>query len=306
MKRILFIILSALLGSTFILSAYAKLFPVELFELTFVDIGVANWIIAPFLARIMIAIEFLIGILLFFNLYKNKFTLRFTIIVLIFFTIYLFWQLFTEGNSGNCKCFGNFISITPLESILKNIILIALSLVLLKFHKGIIWKYSKILFLVIILSSAALPFIINPVDLNVTEQTSDDSVVNYKLDLDVLYNNPKVVEPKMDLRKGKYIISFMSLTCPYCRIGAYKLHIMKKRNPGIPIFFILNGSNDKLKPFFDETKATDIPYTILLGKDFVKMSGLRLPAIYWVNNGIVIKKSTYLDIDQKAIEDWLM
>ncbi len=306
MKRTFFIILSVLLGSIFLISAYVKLFPVELFELTFVDLGVANWIVAPFLARIMIAVEFFIGFLLFFNLFKNKFTLRFTISVLIFFTIYLFWQLFTEGNSGNCKCFGSYIKMTPLESIIKNIFLIALSLILYKFHKGIIWKYSKILFLVIILSSIALPFIINPVDLNVTEQTSDDTVVNYKLDLDVLYNNLKVVEPKMDLRKGKYIISFMSLTCPYCRIGAYKLHIMKKRNPGIPIFFILNGSKENLKPFFDETKATDIPYTILLGKDFVKMSGVRLPAIYWVKDGIVIKKSTYIDIDQKAIEDWLM
>jgi hypothetical protein len=305
MKKISFIILSVLLGSTFIFSAYVKLFPVELFELTFVDLGVANWIVAPFLARIMIAVEFFIGFLLFFNLYKNKFTLRFTIIVLILFTVYLFWQLFTEGNSGNCNCFGSYIKMTPLESIIKNIILVALSLILYRFHKGIIWKYSKIFFLVIILSSVTLPFIINPIDLNITEQTSDDTVVNYKLDLDVLYNNPKVVEPKMDLRKGKYIISFMSLTCPYCRIGAYKLHIMKKRNPGIPIFFILNGSNENLKPFLDETKATDIPYTILLGKDFVKMSGIRLPAIYWVNDGMVIKKFTYLDIDQKAIEDWL-
>ena len=305
MKRKLLISLSVLLGSVFILSAYVKLFPVELFELTFVDLGVANWVVSPFLARIMIAVEFFIGFLLFFNLYKNKFTLRFTVAVLIFFTIYLFWQLFAEGNSGNCKCFGNYIKMTPAESIIKNIILIALTLVLYRFHKGIIWKYSKILFIVFILSSTALPFIINPVDLNTTEQTSNDSVVNYKLNLDVLYNNPKVVAPNVELRKGKYIISFMSLTCPYCRIGAYKLHIIKKRNPDIPIFFILNGSNDKLKAFFDETKASDIPYTILLGKDFVKMSGVRLPAIYWVNDGIVTKKSTYLDIDQKEIEGWL-
>jgi hypothetical protein len=305
MKKIYFIILSVLLGSTFIFSAYVKLFPVELFEWTFVDLGIANWIIAPFLARLMIAVEFFIGFLLFFNLFKNKFTLRFTIIILIFFTIYLFWQLIIEGNSSNCKCFGSYIKMTPLESIIKNIILIALSLILYRFHKGIIWKYSKIFFLVIILSSVALPFIINPVDLNVTEQNSDDTVVNYKLDLDVLYNNPKVVEPKVDLRKGKYIISFMSLTCPYCRIGAYKLHIMKKRDPGIPIFFILNGSKENLHSFFDETKATDIPYTILLGKDFINMSGIRLPAIYWVNNGVVIRKSTYFDLDQKAIEDWL-
>jgi hypothetical protein len=305
MKKIIFISLSVLLGAIFIFSAYIKLFPVELFELTFVDLGIANWFTAPFIARIMIAIEFFIGFLLLFNLYRDKFTLRFTIGILIFFTIYLLWQLIAEGNSGNCKCLGNFISLTPLESIIKNIILIAFALLLYKYHKGIIWKYSKIFFFIIILTSTSLPFIINPIDLDATEQNSDDSVLNYKLDLDVLYNNPKVVEPKIDLRKGKYIISFMSLTCPYCRIGAYKLHIIKKRNPDIPIFFILNGDTNRLKPFFDETKAINIPYTILLGQNFIKMSGLKLPAIYWVNNSIVIRKSTYINLDQKAIEDWL-
>ena len=305
MKKILFISLSILLGAVFIFSAFIKLFPVELFEWTFVDLGIANWYIAPYLARVMIAIEFFIGFLLLFNIYRNKFTLRFTIGVLVFFTIYLFWQFFTEGNSGNCKCFGNFINVTPLESIIKNIILIILSFIIYKNYKGIIWKYSKIFFLIIILSSVSLPFIINPIAIDNTVQSSDDSVVNYKLNLDVLYNNPKVVEPKIDLRKGKYIIAFMSLTCPYCRIGAYKLHVIKKRNHDIPIFFILNGSNEKLKSFHDETITSDIPFTILLGQDFVKMSGVHLPLICWVNNSIVVKKSNYFNLDQKEIEDWL-
>jgi hypothetical protein len=305
MKKIFFIFLSILLGVIFIFSAYVKLFPVELFEMTFVDLGIANWYIAPFVARIMIAIEFFIGFLLLFNLYLNKFTLRLTIGVLIAFTIYLSGLLLIEGNSGNCKCLGNFIIMTPLESVIKNIILIILSLIIYKFYKGITWKYSKIFFYIIIITSVALPFIINPVDINISKKNSNDAIVNYKLNLDVLYNNPKVVEPCMDLRKGKYIIAFMSLTCPHCRIGAYKLHIIKKRNPDIPIFFILNGDNNNLKSFFDETKASDIPYTILLGSDFVKMSGLNLPAIYWVNNGIVLKKTKYIYLDQKEIEDWL-
>ena len=304
MKKIFFISLSIMLGAVFIFSAYIKLFPIELFEWTFVDIGIANWYIAPYVARVMIAIEFFIGFLLLFNLYRNKFTLRFTIGVLIFFTIYLFWQLYSEGNSGNCKCFGNFINVTPLESIIKNIILIILSFIIYKKHKFIIWKYSKIFFTIIILTSFTLPFIINPVGIDNTVQNSDDSVVNYKLNLDVLYNNPKVVEPKMDLRKGKFIIAFMSLTCPYCRIGAYKLHVIKKLNSNIPIFFVLNGSKEKLKPFYDETKTSDIPYTILLGPEFVKMSGIHLPLICWVNNGIVIKKTNYYHLDQKEIEDW--
>jgi len=97
----------------------------------------------------------------------------------------------------------------------------------------------------------------------------------------------------------------MSLTCPYCRIGAYKMYIIKKRNPQIPMFLVLNGKDKNLKPFFEDTKATNIPYTILRGTDFIKLAGLSLPAIYWVDNGIVINSSTYIDLDEGKIESWL-
>jgi hypothetical protein len=305
MKKVFLIILSILVGLIFVFSAYVKLYPVELFELTFIDLGVANWFIAPFIARIMIAMEFFIGLLLISNLFLNKFTLRITIGVLLLFTIYLTGLIIVEGNSGNCKCFGNFISLTPLESIFKNIILIIISLIIYKFHKGIQWKYFKILFVAIILSSISAPFILNPIDISTSREILNESEINYKLDLDVLYGNPKVVQPKEDLRKGKHIIAFMSLSCPHCRIGAYKMYIIKKRNTDIPMFFVLNGKQEKLQPFFDDTKATNIPYTILLGHDFIRLAGLNLPAIFWVDNSIVVKRTSYFELDQNEIEEWL-
>jgi len=305
MKRILFIILSVLIGFIFIFSAYVKLYPIELFELTFIDMGIANWIFAPFIARIMISMEFFIGLLLITNIFLNKFTLRFTIGVLILFTIYLTGLIILEGNSGNCKCFGNFIRLTPLDSIIKNCILIILSLVIYRFHNGINWKYFKTGFIIIAVSALTAPFILNPVNMTVSEEILNDSQLNYKLDLDVLYNNPKVVEPKENLRTGKHIIAFMSLTCPHCRIGAYKMYIIKKRNPAVPMFLVLNGDKENLKPFFDDTKAINIPYTILLGHDFVRLAGVNLPAIYWVDNGMVVNKTKYINFDQSKIEDWL-
>jgi hypothetical protein len=305
MKKILLIILSIILGLVFIFSAYVKLYPVELFELTLIDFGIANWVLAPYFARIIIASEFFIGFLLLLNIYFNRFTLRITIGILILFTVYLAWTIFKYGNIENCKCFGNFILLTPMESILKNIVLLLISLILYKLHRGIKWRFLKVIFPIIILISLSLPFILNPVDAFTTKKMFDHDELNYNLGLDVLYNNPKVVTPKEELREGKHIIAFMSLTCKHCRIGAYKMYIIKKRNPKMPFFFVLNGDTKDLQPFFNETMATNIPYTILLGQDFVKISGLELPAIFWVNNGIVVKKCNYLNLYQNEIEDWL-
>ena len=59
--KIFFFILCSIMGLVFLYSGYTKLEPIEPFEYTFVDLGVANWRIAPFMARFMIGLEFLIG-----------------------------------------------------------------------------------------------------------------------------------------------------------------------------------------------------------------------------------------------------
>ena len=90
LKIITGILLSLSLGLVFLYSGYTKLLPViETFEFTFVDIGVANWYTAPVIARLMIAFEFLIGILLILNYNLKRFTIPLTIGVLVFFIVYL-------------------------------------------------------------------------------------------------------------------------------------------------------------------------------------------------------------------------
>ena len=103
--KILFIVLSGLLGLLFIYSGYTKINPIEPFEYTFVDLGIINWTLAPFVARFMIGLEFFIGLMLFFNLYLKKFTVKLTAITLVIFTIYLLVMILREGNNGNCGCF---------------------------------------------------------------------------------------------------------------------------------------------------------------------------------------------------------
>lgn len=305
-KKILFSIISVLLGGIFIFSAYTKLYPVEPFEYTFVDLGLSNWQLAPFIARLLIALEFLIGVLLILNIWLKKFTYKLGIITLIVFCIYLMLQLLISGNKGNCGCFGTTIYMSPLKALLKNIAMLAIFVGLYIYHEGFSFgKFSKYIVVVLIVISITLPFILNPVQLDYAESYLNKPENNFNLPLDTLYDNASLNTPPKTLSKGKHIILFLSLTCSHCRIAAKKVRTINKLNPAIPFYMVLNGKEEKLTEFFNDTHTENIDHCMLKGQSFVYLAGLSLPIIYLVNNSVVEHQVDYIHLDQKELENWL-
>ena len=158
---------------------------------------------------------------------------------------------------------------------------------------------------VLFVTAFAMPHILNYVDMDYSAAYLTTKEDHYKLELDSLYKDAKIHTPPKSLSTGKHVIAFMSMTCPHCRIAAKKLRIMKEKNPAISIYLVLNGEYAKLDPFFTDTKARNIDYCILNGKNFVYLGGLNLPAIYMVNNSVVENWINYMELDQNEIEKWL-
>ena len=303
-KKIIFIVLTVLLGLVFIFSGLTKLYPIELFELTLIDLKVSNWATAPVVSRLMIATEFFLGSLLILNFRLRKFTLKATIAMLVMFTIYLIIQIAVEGNKGNCKCFGNILIISPLESIIKNLVMLGIAIILFIWHKGFELPFKKAIVILVLLASLCMPFILNPPDF-IMAYRSRPETVGYKINLDTLYTSTDIQKPEVDLRKGKHIVAFMSLTCRHCRIAGYKLHLIKKQRPEISVFLILNGDKKNIESFFSDTKANNIPYIMLLGERFVNLAGYSLPSIFLINNSIVEQKVNYIELDINKINSWI-
>ena len=305
-KKIGFFLLCSLLGVVFLYSGYTKLYPIEPFELTFVDLGIGGWRIAPFIARFMIGLEFMIGLLLIFGLYIKKFTAKLTIASLIFFSLYLLFVIWKEGNNGNCGCFGTTLVMTPAQALVKNAVMLILSFVILKYYEGLNFgKISKWLFGAIFITSFGMPYILNYVDMDYSSAYLTKKENYFKLELDSLYADAKMHPPSKTLSTGKHIISFMSLTCPHCRIAAKKLKLMQEKNPSISIYLVLNGEYAKIQPFFEDTKAYNIDYCVLNGRNFIYLAGLRMPVIYMVNNSVVENSLDYMSLDQTEVENWL-
>jgi hypothetical protein len=116
-----------LLAALFLFSGYAKMFPIWPFEKQLVDLGITSWCAAPYLSRLIIALEIAIAFALLQNNFLKSLVIPATALLLVAFNIHLGIEMYKFGpNTGNCGCFGQVIEMTPLEAFIKNIVTLGL------------------------------------------------------------------------------------------------------------------------------------------------------------------------------------
>lgn len=305
LKRVGFSILTVLTGLVFIFSAISKIPTLEQFGWTIVETTFLNWTMAEWFARILIGLELFLGVLFILHIKLKKIAIPLSFIVLVIFTLYLLQVISQYGNDGNCGCFGDVISMTPLESIYKNLVLILFIVIL--WFSSIQWnfKYQNLMVIILGIASIALPIAFNPPESIYIYDKQPD--INQPIPLSILYQSSNNKPPLVDLRKGKHIITFMSLTCEYCRKAAKRIRIMKEKNPSIPFYAIINGDSSNMDDFFKDTRMTNVDFIMFKGAEqFATMNGgLTFPTIKWVQDTTLVRESNYLTLNEKDILEWL-
>lgn len=298
-----------ILGILFIYSGYTKLFPVELFEYTLANSGFIPWEITPYLARIIIGAEWLIGGWIILGISLRRITLQLAAGLLILFSIYLLYQILYLKQDGNCGCFGDTIIMSPAQAIWKNVLLLMMAYLIyilppyFEFSNNT-KQYANIALFTFVLS-LALPFTLNSLFYQ-NDSNHSFTRTGYRPPLEILYDSIQPNPPAVELRKGKWIVAFLSLSCQHCKLAAYKLNVMKNANPAMPIYLVLNGEQEELPAFYKETNAERLPYNFLKGKEnFLQLVGPVYPVIFWLNDGVVEKKTDHISTTQEAIEKWL-
>lgn len=115
----------------FIVSAVAKMFPIWAFDKQLVDLGITSWCNAPYFTRALIGLELAIGIAIMQANFLRRIVIPVTIALLAVFCVHLTIEMVKHGAmNGNCGCFGQLIPMTPLEAFVKNIVTIALLILL--------------------------------------------------------------------------------------------------------------------------------------------------------------------------------
>lgn len=288
------ILLSVATGALFLYSAYTKLFPtIQAFEYNMAGQMHLHYLTAAITARFFIGLEAGLGSLILLHIFgKNNWVLKAAFLLVTIFSIYLVWLWIKAGNDVNCGCFGDAIWMRPSTSLIKNALLLITIGLLIRYHKGFSFPWSNTVPAIHILLVLVLAYLLFPV------------FTHYKLSFTAIYADQKYA-PGEDLTKGKHIIAFLSRSCMHCRKAALKMHKMKENNPSIPFYFIIGGTESDLTDFWKYSNAEDIPHTRLAEKPFNDYTGGEFPQIIWVNNGWVEANTTYPELDQKVIEEWM-
>jgi thiol-disulfide isomerase/thioredoxin len=305
-------IIRIVISLLFLVSAAAKMIDIQdgsikptiwMFEKQLVDLKIADWCMAHYLARLILALEIAIGIGVLTSHYMRRLVLPVTIGLLVAFCIHLSWQIAVFGNNGNCGCFGQLIPMTPLEALIKNIITIALALWLWRKLKPDNRTSNRLMvpFAIYGLSAlfmfAAFPFCPCEKETSVLETTVvfDDEAptdsLTTSLPVDTIVQTgiitpdsglatpvtepePTVVKSKfasivsfggknINLDKGKKIVCCFAPGCDHCQATAKELATMAKKGGMPPVYIVFMDEEVEKIPDFFKTSGLKANYTVL-------------------------------------------
>lgn len=264
-------ILQFFLAVTFLFSAYTKAVAPGFFEVLLEQQGlVPNRLYGAWATRFIIALETWLGLCLLLSFY-TRFILRFSFLLLVAFSVHLGY-LIAIGETGNCGCFGEMISMSPLASLGKNIVLLAVNGFLLRYtYRGnkkprITWLFLPLLF--------AAATLIWPV------QTQPDEVVEKLPTFEA--------ETGIDFANGSYLVAILNLGCEHCQEAAQQIVAWQNNGIDLPqVAALFFAEGDTTVADFNTITGSNFPYQMIDVNTFFDLIGSAPPRIYWIVDGQV-------------------
>lgn len=285
MNKNILLILRLIISAVFIISALTKLIAPGLFEISIIEQGIfAERESVAYLARMIIGLELCIGFLYLQPYYLKKIISPITIFVLLVFSSHLIY-LITIGNNDNCGCFGEIIKMSPIESLIKNI-LIFIPVIIIYIKSESLQKNFYVPILIAVFSFVVV-FIIEPVK----------NIRDFQFAKFTRFEN----EGRVDLSDGEKLVAVFNLECDHCQATSTLLQKMINENKNIPPVYILffGEGYTSVEEFFDISKS-HFPYRMITQNEFFDLIGNSPPRIYYLKDGEIIEYWDN-DFEQKII-----
>lgn len=269
--RILSKVMQVLLAITFIFSAYTKAVGPGFFEITLMDQGLApSRVFAGYMARFFIGLEFALGILMLLPFYVKQ-LMQITFLMLGGFTVHLIY-LWLIGNTENCGCFGEMISMTPEQSILKNMVMLAGAL--------LVYKTAQTRHL-----AKIIPFgFTGATILSMWFFLPMPNHENFPFENFTQFES----KGRVDLTSGQKLIAIFNLDCEHCQEAAIELGELERQHDDFPELYVLfyQEGSTTVDDFESITRSSS-PYTFIDVNTFFDLIGDSPPRIYYLNKGTV-------------------
>jgi thiol-disulfide isomerase/thioredoxin len=328
-KKYLPLAIRIVVAYLFLISAVAKMYPSPYFAISTFEVkqlypmGFSESF-APFFSRILIGIEFALGLLLLQPHYLKKIVVPSTILLLVVFIVHLTIDIISNGNAGNCGCFGELLPMTPVQAIIKNIVAAALLVWLYKLlpvDRNNFWVLTTVTFASILMVFMLAPIQpvqnipVTPTPLNtpeVLEQPSEAiadttqtttaapaaTEIVKSVETQLALDEPKAVKSIYSqyfagADKGKKIIGLFAPGCEHCQETAKQLTEMKAKNKDFPELQIIFMDEEAEKiPDFFKFAGAQYPYKVIDIITFWKVLGNSndTPGVVYLWNGNKIKE----------------
>ena len=305
------------IGSMFIIAAILKLISIDEFELYIYSFEIFNFLLTTLFSRMLIAGELVLGLLLVFKM-CYKFTWRATLSVQIVFTLFLAYVL-AFRNDDNCHCFGELVELSPLESIIKNVVIIGGLFFIKTQRRRDAEMQSKFVDLfvhrfidfrkVLLVTAVIIPFVVTPMDsvykmiyssekeISTIDfyETLDKVVKMDFVDNDIVFDSVSAFEAK-----GDKIVAIVSSGCKYCRLGVKKLSLIMKNNDITPdnVNVFIWGSREGILNFREETMTEGCSYWHIMPHEAVDITLGRFPTFIILKEKEIVNISDFRDIDE--------
>ena len=299
--------INIVIGSVFIIAAILKLMSIDEFEIYIYSFDIFSFLLTTFVSRIIIIGEFILGLFLILKI-NYKLTWRLTFISLILFTLFLIYVAIFRQDA-NCHCFGELVELSPLESIIKNLVMIVLLMLGQRTTSSKLKAQSSKL---LVLSSTFLVFIISPPDsiykMIYSTEKEVSTVDLYKSFDEVVkidFTEEGLVFDSISSFKEKenQLIVIVSSGCKYCRLGLKKLSLMMKNEDlatdNVDIF--IWGSPEGIENFRNETMAEDYSYWHIMPNRAIEITYGRFPIFIFLKEKDIIKIGDFRDVDDAFI-----
>jgi len=285
---------------------YYMLQTLDFSETALVDNGWSTWLIAPYIIRIVSGLFLFSGLVFLLGLNQSKKMLIWPFGLFLFSTFFqcsIIWQIELD----RCYlCLRELFQWNIYQGIVLGVTGLSLIIVLYNLPQvSFNWKFRLPIIFILLISSLSIPFILNyPASWAVYGESAVEEVQR-PLQLERL---DTIVTPKefgtlpKNLNEGKQLIAFVTLTCPYCKRAAYKLHVLKKKYPLAPITIITSGDIADWDLFARRTKIENVPHALMNHGVFAELSEGSVPKIYLIDEGTAIEKVQYWAIDQSFLE----
>lgn len=302
------------IGSVFIIAAFLKLISIDEFEIYIYSFNILSFLATSIFSRLLIAGEFILGLFLILKIYY-RFTWNTMMIVQILFTFFLTYTAIFR-NDANCHCFGELIELSPVESIIKNVVLI----ILLLNVKSLNTEYQSSRFkaqssLLIVSCILLIVFVVSPPDViykmiystekeisTVDLYNIQATMCNKQYEDTVSYGFNEVInDNSRQSADGSRLVVIVSSGCKYCQIGVKKLSMIMKRKgvdkDNVDIF--IWGGEDNILKFIKETGTEDYSYWKIDPKQAIDITYGRFPIFIWLDDKKIVEVGDFRDIDEK-------